>query len=198
MQEPQHVAKFDLRRMETHDLSANATELRPIALRAHATAIDNNSCIEECAVLNESFPVRLDSCFCQGDGNRLQEGAIIQLRFIRNVQSLGKACAKGRFEFARSRTVDLFDRQLLRSELSLCANGFSGVFAMPEQEGSIVTIKDWLRQFSQPSRPEGQAMLPHGRAFCIDINRFPSCAPHPPTYPRHPIFSFISALFLAP
>src|SRR5260370_33628802 len=179
MQEPQHVAKFDLRRMEADELWGNARERRSIACRAHATAIANNSCIEECAVLNESFPVRLDSCFCQGDGNRLQEGAIIQLRFIRNVQSLGKACAKGRFEFARSRTVDLFDRQLLRSELSLCANGFSGVFAMPEQEGSIVAIKDWLRQFSQPSRAGGEAMLLLGADFGNEVNRSRSWADQP-------------------
>src|SRR5712691_265393 len=142
MQEPQHVTKFDLRRMETHDLSANATELRPIAFRAHATAIDNNSRIEGCAVLNESLPVRLDSCFCQGDGHRLQERAIIYLSFIRNVQSFGKACAEGRFEFARSRTGDLFDQQLLRNDLSLCANGFCRSLAMPDQESSIFTIED--------------------------------------------------------
>src|SRR5580692_11526214 len=140
--------------METNDFSANATELWPTGLGAYATAIDDNSGIEECDVFNESLPVTLHSCFCQGDGHRLQEGAIIYLRFIGDIQSFGKACAEGRFEFGRSRTVDLFDLRLLRSELSLCANGFSGVLAMPEQEGSIVTEKDGHRQFSQPSRPE--------------------------------------------
>ena len=43
MQKPQHVMQFDLGRVQTHDLAANATELRPIALSARATTIDHDS-----------------------------------------------------------------------------------------------------------------------------------------------------------
>jgi hypothetical protein len=36
MHESKHVMQFDVRGMKAHNLSANATELRPIALRSHA------------------------------------------------------------------------------------------------------------------------------------------------------------------
>jgi hypothetical protein len=90
----------------------------------------------------------------------------------------------------------LFDLRVLRSDLPLCANGFSGILAMPEQEGSIVTIKYRLRKFSQPLRPEGEAMLPYGHDFCIDIYRFRHWGNHPRSYPGGRVFSSIATDFI--
>ena len=77
--------QFDLGRVETHDLSANASQLRPIALSARAAAIHNDSGIGECAICDESLPVALDLACFESDGNRLQECAIVDLRFVGNV-----------------------------------------------------------------------------------------------------------------
>jgi hypothetical protein len=77
--------QFDLGRVQTHDLAADASEPRQIALSARAAAIHHESRIGERAICDESLPMTLDARFFESDGDRLQEFAIVDLRFISDV-----------------------------------------------------------------------------------------------------------------
>src|SRR5258707_13255502 len=80
VQQPQHVMQFQFGRVEAHNLPTDASELRPIALGSHATAIHNYSSIGgELTSRNECLPMTLDTSFLESDGNRLEECAIIHL-----------------------------------------------------------------------------------------------------------------------
>src|SRR5216684_8855059 len=73
VQQPQHVMQFQFGRVEAHNLPTHASELRPIALGAHATAIHNYSSIGELTSRNECLPMTLDTSFLESDGNRRKE-----------------------------------------------------------------------------------------------------------------------------
>src|ERR1700689_5486222 len=100
--------QFDIRRVKAHNLSANATELRPIALRSHATAVDDKSGIGQCPSFDGGLPVTFDLSFFEGDRHRFKEGTIIDMRFIGDVQSFGKAGGEWRFHFPDSCTINPF------------------------------------------------------------------------------------------
>src|SRR5258705_13918578 len=79
VQQPQHVVQFQFGRVEAHNLPTDASELRPIAFGAHATAVHDCSSIGELTSGNECLPMTLDTSFLKSDGNRLKECAIIHL-----------------------------------------------------------------------------------------------------------------------
>jgi hypothetical protein len=112
MQQPQHMMQFDLGCMDAHDLTANASEVWPILLGAHAAAVHNNSGFGELTRRNERLPMTLDTSFLESDGDRLEERAIIHLGISGKRQSLGKSFSKGGFHFTNVFAVDGSDTSL--------------------------------------------------------------------------------------
>jgi hypothetical protein len=134
MQKPQHALQYDLGRIQTDDLPANTPQLWPTALGAHAAAIYDNSGIGDCAIRDKCFPVALDFVLCESYGNRLQQSAIVYLRFTSDIERSGKSRPQGGFQFAEFSTFDAFEASLriARGEHPMDANCLSSIFAVPE------------------------------------------------------------------
>jgi len=186
MQQPQHVMEFDVRRMEAHNLTANAPEVRPVAPGAHATAIHDESGSRERLVGNDRVPMALDFGIFERESNRHQEFAIVQLRIAGKIQSVLESCPQGGFQFADSRTFDARDVRMraTQGKHPLDAKGLSRILAVPDQQGAVITIEDRPRQLRQPLWPECKAMPPHRENLWIGINRFRGWSDYPCCHPR--------------
>jgi hypothetical protein len=136
--------QFDLGRMQTDDFAANTAQLGPIALGAHAAAVHSDSGIGEIAIRDKRFPMALNLVLFEGYGNRLQQCAIVYLRFAGNIERSGKPRRQGRFQFIKFSTCDVFEVSLrvARGEHPLDANCLSSIFAVPKQQGSVGTLEN--------------------------------------------------------
>src|SRR5467141_3814964 len=149
------MMEFDFGRLQPHNRTANTPELWPISSRAHAATIHNNSGIGERTVDDKSLPVTLDMCLLYSKGGRPQECAIVHLRLFGNIQGARKSCPKSGFPFRDSRRVETLETGVgvPGGQHSLGADGFPGILAVPQQDGSAVAVEDLNRQLSQPERP---------------------------------------------
>src|SRR6202790_4577109 len=167
--------------MAAGHLAPNPAQLRPIAPGAHATAIYDKSGIGELGIRDKCFPVALNLVLTESHSDRLQQCAIVHLRFTSDIERSGKPCPQGSFQFTEFRTFDVFEVPLrvARSKHLLDANCLSGIFAVPEQQTSIVPIKHRHWQLSQPLRPQRNAEPPHGFNLWARVDSFGGWCDHP-------------------
>lgn len=98
----------------------------------------------------------IDPSFYESDGNRIKEGAIVNLRFIGDVQSFGKTRVPSAGSTCLIRALPIRLKDIWDGEEAnfVSTEGFSGILGMPEYERSIVTGENGHRQLGQPPRPE--------------------------------------------
>ena len=68
MQQAQHVAQFNVRRIEAYNFAANATQLRQILACAHAAAVYNDARGGQRIPRYKRAPVTLNTGFFEREG----------------------------------------------------------------------------------------------------------------------------------
>ena len=94
VQQPQHVAQFDIGGMQTHNLSANAAQFRPIVFCPHSAAIHDDAGIGPRVISHACSPVAFDLIFRESQRNRVQQRTIVYPRFAGNMERPGERCSQ--------------------------------------------------------------------------------------------------------
>ncbi len=165
VQQTNRARQRKLRRVNTHHLAAHSAHRRQVRLRAQPPTIDD-PVRPHLRRLNLGMPAQADASINQRPTQRGQQGAIVELAFPRQIDSLGETLAQGRFHLGNLRAGELpratvnWQLVIVSMESPAELRGLITILCMPDDQSTALLEKNRIGQGRQQLRPALQASLP--------------------------------------